>query len=126
MAFPTSANNNDTHERYGVTYKYSATTQKWTPFSQTAESVLSKTSISTFSDIDLTTSAPINGQALTWDANQNKFVPRSIGVGTLSYATVAELPLSGNQPGAKALVQETNRLYLWNGTGWFSIALVAA
>lgn len=40
------------------------------------------------------------------------------------YATTADLPLIGNTGGDQAFVQENNRLYLWNGTGWFNIALI--
>jgi len=47
------------------------------------------------------------------------------GIGGNSiYATVAELPLSGNSTGDQAFVSSTNRLYLWNGAGWFNIALI--
>ena len=44
--------------------------------------------------------------------------------GTNIYDTVAELPLSGNSTGAQAFVTATNRLYIWNGSGWFEIALI--
>jgi hypothetical protein len=40
------------------------------------------------------------------------------------YATTADLPLIGNTGGDQAFVQENNRLYLWNGSGWFNIALI--
>ena len=38
--------------------------------------------------------------------------------------TIGELPLSDNNIGLKAFVVETKRLYIWNGTGWYNIALV--
>jgi len=41
-----------------------------------------------------------------------------------NYASAASLPLSGNDVGAQALVQDTNRLYIWNGSGWYNIALI--
>lgn len=46
------------------------------------------------------------------------------GGGTTVYPTIAGLPLSGNDPGSMAFVAENNRLYIWNGTGWFNIALI--
>ena len=45
-------------------------------------------------------------------------------VSTKYYANVSNLPLSGNNPGVKALVSDTNRLYLWTGAGWYNIALI--
>jgi hypothetical protein len=39
-------------------------------------------------------------------------------------ATVNDLSTSGNKVGAQAFVSETNRLYMWNGSGWYNIALI--
>jgi len=44
--------------------------------------------------------------------------------GTEVYATVGDLPLSGNDAGDTAFVTENNRMYIWNGNGWFSVALI--
>lgn len=46
------------------------------------------------------------------------------GTSVTVYATVAELPLSDNTAGDQAFVSETGRLYLWNGAGWYNIALI--
>jgi len=47
------------------------------------------------------------------------------GIGGNSiYADISLLPLSGNSTGDQAFVSSTNRLYLWNGAGWFNIALI--
>lgn len=43
---------------------------------------------------------------------------------TSSVAQADNLPMSGNEVGAMAYVQESNRLYVWNGSGWFEVALV--
>ena len=43
---------------------------------------------------------------------------------TIVYAVSADLPLSDVATGAQAYVTETNRLYFWNGTGWYNIALI--
>jgi hypothetical protein len=46
------------------------------------------------------------------------------GGGVTAYATIAELPLTGNNSGSMAFVSQNNRLYIWNGVGWFNIALI--
>jgi hypothetical protein len=40
------------------------------------------------------------------------------------YGNIANLPLSNVTTGTMAFVSGNNRLYLWNGTGWFNIALI--
>tara|TARA_A100000164_G_scaffold279482_1_gene251656 strand:+ start:929 stop:3469 length:2541 start_codon:yes stop_codon:yes gene_type:complete len=42
---------------------------------------------------------------------------------TAVYANIAALPTSGTA-GDMAYVTATNRLYLWNGSGWYNIALI--
>lgn len=44
--------------------------------------------------------------------------------GSESVATAADLPLTDNEAGDFAFVEETNRLYIWNGNGWYNIALI--
>ena len=39
------------------------------------------------------------------------------------YTNIDELPASGTL-GEQAFVQSTNRLYIWNGSGWYNIALI--
>jgi len=47
------------------------------------------------------------------------------GAGVASiYATVNDLPLSGNSQGDMAHVTANNTLYFWNGSGWYKIALI--
>ena len=77
--------------------------------------------------IDITTSAPTNGQALIWDSSNSEFVPGNVSAGgaTVSvYGNISGLPLSNVSTGSMAFVSSNNRLYLWNGTGWFNIALI--
>lgn len=45
-------------------------------------------------------------------------------VGIQVYNTVDDLPLSGISAGSQAYVNENNRLYMFTGGGWFSIALI--
>src|SRR5210317_2059506 len=44
--------------------------------------------------------------------------------GVTSYANTSLLPLSGVSAGSMAFVSGSNRLYISNGTGWYSISLV--
>jgi len=39
-------------------------------------------------------------------------------------ATASDLPNVGNTAGEMAFVEETSRLYIWNGSGWYNIALI--
>jgi hypothetical protein len=47
-----------------------------------------------------------------------------IVLGPGEYTTIEELPLSGNKVGDQALVTSTNKLYIWTGSGWYTIALI--
>jgi len=47
-----------------------------------------------------------------------------LGGSTQVYATLNLLPRSGNTSGDTAYVTATSRFYIWNGIGWFSVALV--
>lgn len=58
-----------------------------------------------------------------WKSISTSGGPSSVG-GTTYYSTVDDLPLSGNTIGTLAYVISVNRLYMWNGTGWFNIALI--
>ena len=40
------------------------------------------------------------------------------------YANAEALPSVGNTFGEMALVQSTNRMYVWNGSGWYNVALI--
>ena len=46
------------------------------------------------------------------------------GGATTVYATVNLLPRTGIDAGATAFVTETSRFYIWNGIGWFNVAVV--
>ena len=51
-------------------------------------------------------------------------ITEDLGVGTDQVATVDQLSSVGNTIGAQAFVEETNRLYIWNGQGWYNIAVI--
>ena len=47
-----------------------------------------------------------------------------VGGSVTTYSTPANLPTSGNEAGDQAFVSSNNRLYIWNGSGWYNIALI--
>jgi hypothetical protein len=95
--FPPNARNGQTHKKFGRRFAYSEATESWTP-------------VSTLASV-----AEVRVAEQAAEANN-----------TTVYVTAVELPLSGNTAGAMAFVQETNRLYLWSGTGWYNVATVAS
>ena len=68
----------------------------------------------------------IGGRTYTYNSAKNKWdttATEVVGPTAKTYATVNDLPgtaLTGDQ----AFVSGTNRLYIWNGSGWYNIALV--
>jgi len=44
--------------------------------------------------------------------------------GVTVYANLDVLPYVGNSDGDQAFVQSNNRLYIWNNSGWFNVALI--
>lgn len=77
------------------------------------------------SDVDVTTTAPTDGQSLVYSTSSSKWIPgAAAGGGVTVYATINDLPLSGVSTGDLALVDSTNKLYLWMDTGWYNIATI--
>jgi len=62
------------------------------------------------------------GKTYTYNSTKSSWSP-SIDLLVPTYATVNDLPSSGSA-GSQAFVTATNRLYLWNGSGWYNIALL--
>jgi len=50
----------------------------------------------------------------------------SAGISATQYDSIGDLPLSGVTAGTKAFINDSDRLYISNGTGWYSIALTNA
>lgn len=50
----------------------------------------------------------------------------SVGIRATQYNSIGDLPLSGVAAGTKAFINDSDRLYISNGTGWYSIALTNA
>ena len=69
----------------------------------------------------------VGGRTYTYNSTKNKWdttATEVTGPTATVYATVDDLPTSGNITGAQAYVSGNNRLYIWNGTGWYNIALI--
>lgn len=74
------------------------------------------------------------GRALSATVNSATSIIKSSidGTATIStleqsaqqYANADALPSIGNTFGEMALVQSTNRMYVWNGSGWYNVALI--
>tara|TARA_S200002703_G_scaffold27570_2_gene23581 strand:- start:143 stop:2704 length:2562 start_codon:yes stop_codon:yes gene_type:complete len=69
----------------------------------------------------------ISGRTYTYNSSKNKWdttATEVTGPTAAVYASVDNLPTSGNITGSQAFVSGTNRLYIWNGSGWYNIALI--
>jgi hypothetical protein len=56
-----------------------------------------------------------DGSTMSWS---------TIVQGVTTYATAGDLPLTGVDEGTMAYVSGNTRVYFWNGSGWYSLALV--
>jgi len=68
----------------------------------------------------------IGGRTYTYNSAKNKWdttATEVVGPTAKTYATVNDLPGTATT-GDQAFVSGTNRLYIWNGSGWYNIALV--
>ena len=67
----------------------------------------------------------VNGVTYTYNSSKTRWDGAAAsGSSTTVYATIDLLPLSGASTGDQAYVSGNNRLYLWNGSGWYNIALI--
>ena len=62
----------------------------------------------------------------TWEvvSSPSVAIETEAPVANTAVSSSSDLPLTGNEIGAMSYSQDTNTLYVWNGTGWFKIALV--
>ena len=68
----------------------------------------------------------ISGRTYTYNSAKNKWdttATEVTGPTATTYATVDDLPGTATA-GDQAFVSGTNRLYIWNGSGWYNIALI--
>ena len=102
MAFPSSPSNGQIVTRFGRKYQYNQDTGQWRGVQAVATTTIA-------------------------DIVDEEYIAARItasGTGVTTYSTFAELPLADITTGAQAFVEESNRLYLWNGAGWYNIALI--
>jgi len=117
--FPNSPSNGATHTVGNITYVYDSSKGVW----KDSPAGLAQ-SIDALTDVDISTAAPTNGQILEYNSSSGKFVPADSSAGVTVYATIDDLPLTGVTEGSMALVDSTDKLYIFSDTGWYSIALV--
>lgn len=117
--FPNSPSNGATHTVGNITYVYDSSKGVW----KDSPAGLTQ-GIDALTDVDISTSAPTNGQILEYNSTSGKFVPADSSAGVTVYATINDLPLSGVTEGSMALVDSTDKLYIFSDSGWYSIALV--
>ena len=112
--FPSNPSNGDTFDSYGRTYEYSSVKSAWHPVSRAPK-------LGELTDVD-TTGIEV-GQDLTYDDVNGEYIP---GYGAVSrvVATMNDLPVVKNNFGDLTFVQSNNRLYMWRGSAWTSVALV--
>ena len=61
---------------------------------------------------------------IQFDPQTGTFTANNQPDAMLVYETSSELPLTGNSAGDQALVRENSRLYIYTGTGWYSIPTI--
>ena len=118
--FPNSPSDGQIFKSFGADYTYSSTKGYWV--STSTLSGIQRSSLSVGAAVSASGSGGISYDSST---GEFRYTPAIVPPNpTAVYATAADLPLSGNNAGSKAFVSSTNRLYLWNGSGWFNIALL--
>lgn len=111
--FPLNPENGDTYTAFGRTYEYSSLKSAWHPVS-IAPKISDIIGVDQFTTPEVGDILVSDGTLLTTSTPN---IPKT-------YQTISELPLSGNIIGNMAVVSENNRVYLWTGDGWFSVALI--
>ena len=110
--FPANPSNGDTHQGF----VYNSTLGVW----QSAGTQTAVTSFTGLSDTPSTLGTSGQIAKVNSGATALEFADPS---GVTVYATADLLPGTANA-GDMAFVTATNRLYLWNGSGWYNIALI--
>ena len=115
MEFPSSPTNGQLFTNFGRVYEYSISKNAWFP--------INSLSITDIIGVDETIDPQV-GDVIISDGNLLTTTTTTTLASNITsvYQNISELPLLGNQVGSIALVIENNRVYLWNGTGWFSVA----
>lgn len=71
-------------------------------------------------------SATLGGNTWTYNSTSGAWARASSGGGSsiTTYDSTTDLPLTGVSAGDQAFVTGSNRMYVSNGTGWYSVSLV--
>ena len=117
--FPSNPTNGQTITVSGITYAYDSTQGVWSDNPQGLTQA-----IDALTDVDTSTTAPTNGQILQWNSTDGEWQPADSSAGVTVYATIDDLPLTGVTEGSMALVDSTDKLYIFSDTGWYSISIV--
>lgn len=117
--FPSNPTNGQTITASGITYAYDSTQGVWSDSPQGLTQA-----IDALTDVDTSTSAPSNGQTLQWNSTDSEWQPADSSAGVTVYATIDDLPLTGIAEGSMALVDSTDKLYIFSDAGWYSISIV--
>jgi hypothetical protein len=119
---PNNPANGDSVVLNGTTYVYNSTNNSW-DIPVGAGLTLPLTSLSVGAE-----GTPSGDGAISYDNTTGIFTytPPVIsgGSGITAYANTTDLPTSEVTTGAMAYVSANNKLYIWNGSAWFNIAIV--
>ena len=107
--FPDNPNNGDTITLGDKQYVYSSAKNAWAAQKQVPEDV---------SDLTDTTNV------IPEDVSDLTDTGGLLSSGVTVYATVSNLPSTGNTTGDMAFVSSTRHFYIHDGNGWYSVALV--
>jgi len=147
--FPNSPTNGQIFSSGGKSWKYNSTKGIWQSVASTTtknltaldESIIPSANVTydlgsadkSFRDLYLSGSSINLGDATITSTGSTVTLPAGSSVGgteigtgggTTVYATLDQLPRTGVDTGATAFVTATSRFYIYNGTGWFNVAVV--
>ena len=74
--------------------------------------------------VGLDTNLATDNSSPVWNASTGKFTFSPVGTGTNVYDSASSLPITGVSAGQQAFAKDTNRLYIYNGSGWYSVAMI--
>tara|TARA_X000001382_G_scaffold77268_1_gene54082 strand:- start:2262 stop:5465 length:3204 start_codon:yes stop_codon:yes gene_type:complete len=120
--FPDSPSNGATQAFNGITYTYNSSKAIWTAKTSAG---ISLTDLSVGAEPSASGNGDVSYNNTTGVITYTPPVLSSGGTTTV-YNTASLLPLSGNSDGDMAFAKDNNRFYVWNGAGWYSVALVNA
>jgi len=132
LNFPDSPSNGDTTTLGGVTYTYYSSSGTWqttaisggVPVSDTppaspanGDTYYDSTELSLFTYYN-------DGSSAQWVQSNPTGSSSSSGSGVAVYANTGALPTSNNTTGNLAFVTANTGFYIWNGGGWYRMAVV--